>query len=204
MRVGDLRLYPPRGITDGFDRDSSLPTIDGRITETGGKTWQVTDGSTFPMALSLASGVDPGIPSWVQLGVAHLDAGFSDGIIHADVNTIAESNDPPFRNGLVFRYVDDLNFWAFFNYRNFAGVLGYFFRSYVAGVITDDFGFMHDGARDTGGDIPLEVVLDGTSIDGYYDGVLRVSTTSSTHLTATEHGICSYGYGVGYFSAAPL
>lgn len=190
-------------ITDRFLRGTSAATIDGRLTETGGLTWQVTDGSTIPMSLGEARGVDPGIPSWVGMAVAHVQTEFSDGTIHADVTAIAESNDPPFRNGIVFRYVDDENFWAFFNYNNFEGVLGYFFRSYVAGVITDDFGFMHDGARDTGGPIPLDVILDGTSIEGYYDGVLRVSTTSSTHLTATEHGICTYGYGVDYFSACP-
>lgn len=189
-------------ITDGFVLGGSAATIDGRATETGGKTWDITDGSTIQMALGVAEGV-AGMGGFTFMAVAHLDAGFADGTIRTDVAPIGESNDPASRNGVVFRLVDDNNFWAFFNYRNFLGQLGYFFRSYVGGAVSYDSGFLQTGARDTGPSIPLIVELAGTSIVATYDGVEIANITSSTHQSATKHGICTRDYGVDYFSACP-
>lgn len=193
---------PPGEITDHFLRDGSASSIHLRLTETGAKIWQVTDGSTFGFALSHASVTDDW-PEPSQLAIAHLNAGFSDGTIHVDVSPIGETNNPAFRNGLVFRWVDDDNFWVWFNYRSPAGTLQYFLRSYVAGVLTYDSGALTTGARDTGAVIPLEVILSGPSIVAYYDGVERQNISDATHQSATSHGIVSLAYGVDYFRAVP-
>lgn len=200
-------VVPPGEITDGFLRDGD-GLVHLRLTETGNKVWQVTDGSAADFIVGSATGVawlpsDVTPPSPRNMAVAHLAAGFSDGTIYGEADPIQESNSPAFRNGVVFRYVDDDNFWGFFNYRKFDGTCGYILQSIIAGAVDYDSGLLTTGGRGTGSPIPLEVVLNGTSIIASYDGVERVNITSSTHLAATEHGVCSFGYGVHYFSAVP-
>lgn len=203
MTVAWIDFEPAPGtstITDAFG--GSALSLTGRVTDTGNKTWTVSDGSNMGTDGTGSYVANTGIPA-VGHGQAWLDAGFSNGTIHVDVSPIGESNNPAFRTGLIFRYAGVDDYWVFFNYRSPAGALGYYFRSYVAGVLTYDSGLLTTGARDTGAAIPLDVIMSGTSLKGYYDGVLRVDITNTAHQTATKCGVCSYGYGGTYFSATP-
>lgn len=188
-------------ITDSFTVHQGEP-IEGRITETGAAIWQGTDDSVWAVELGGASAIADW-PEPLQLAIRYVETGFADGTIHVDVDPIGESNNPAYRNGIAFRFVDALNFWVWFNYRSPGGALQYYLRSYVAGVLDYDSGALTTGARDTGAPIPLEVILDGTSIKAYYDGVLRQDIVDTTHQTATKHGLVSLGYGATYFSATP-
>ena len=191
-------------ITDSFyDRTSAGQPIAGRITDTGGKTWTVTDGSDWQV---FPHGTAAALSNWpvvTQIAAAYVVTSFADGTIHADVSPIGESNNPAFRDGLIFRHVDNDNFWVFFNYRSPGGTLQYYLRCYSGGALVYDSGALTAGVRDTGGPIPLEVILSGSSIKAYYDGVLRQDITNSTHLSAVNHGVNSLQYGVSYFSACP-
>lgn len=198
------------GITDGFDFGwpvgvSTAVSIDGRFTETGQKEWANDDGSTIAIfAPSDASGLTSPTPPALGFPAATIDAEFSDGTIYVEVQPIKETGDPGFRNGLIFRYVDPSNFWVWYNFRSPVSGLYYALGCYSGGSIVYDSGVLTTGVRDVDPTIPMEVILDGSSIEAYYDGVLRQNITNSTHLTATRHGIMTYGYGVAYFSASPV
>lgn len=194
MTVGALRW--PRGlpgvIVDGFAgvADDSL---NGRTTEVGGALWAVTDGGAFVTDGTGRAYRFAGDGPLGEGTVAHLDAGFADAAATVWTDDITADGH---RMGLVFPYVDDNNYWSWFAYRASGGARHYFLRSYVAGV-SDPVVEYVSAVGAAAGPVDLEVRCVGTAIDCYYNGVLRHSTVSGTHLGATGFGLQS-DIGSGY------
>lgn len=83
---------------------------------------------------------------------------------------------------LIFRYVDDNNYWQFYNATG-----TYTLREINAGTPTIRATLVE--TLTAGVSYRWQVVLNGNSIKCYVDGVLKCSFTSSLFATATQHGI---------------
>lgn len=183
-------------ITETFAGANGTALV-GKLTTTGAKTWTATDSSVWRLNGSglgyLESGAGP-LGTWA---VTQVNAGVADCTIQV---TLSANNSNGTRDGLAFRFVDNSNYWMFFNYLSAGGSPGYYLRSYVAGVLTYDSGVMTTGASNAAGQV-LKIVTLGTSIKAYYNGIERVNITNSQFSTATRHGILAdNGNGFSAFS----
>lgn len=164
-------------ITDDFDRsDSALSlgsTSSGSLWTTRTGVLGISGNRGYPV--SLTSG-------WA---IATLDVGSADGCYQVKLpvartqNTIA---------GLVLRYSDINNFFYAYYRLGLAEVL---VGKVEAGVNTSNFATGAWGTDVSGNGQTLRVVLSGTSIKVYMEGVEVIDTTSSFNQTATKHGLWS-------------
>lgn len=134
-------------------------------------------------------------------GLTLVDVGESDGRLEVSV-TGSGSSDVG-ENGLVFRYVDDANYWTF-SPRTLDVNL------YVAGAPSSFAG--SGGSLYPTGTHVAKVVLNGDHIQCYRDNVLVNDIPGeSTHQTATAHGLIGYensfrydDFGWNYTAPYPL
>lgn len=112
------------------------------------------------------------------------ESGVADGVVEA---TFTVTFVPNHLTGIVFRWVDSSNYWLFW-YETDTG--HYQLAKVVNGASTNTVSF--SASWPTGTTRRLMVVLNGSNIDAYVDGV-SVATTSSTDLqSATKHGFAVY------------
>jgi len=110
------------------------------------------------------------------------DASLSDGFVEATVNGegLGANN-----HGIYFRRTDNDNYWqAVIN--TSSGLVTLFERT--AAVTTDRGTFTVTPYTNTT-DTILKAIFTGTSIDIEVDGTSRITTTSSVHQSATDHGL---------------
>lgn len=107
-------------------------------------------------------------------GGAYVDSGSADIDISVIVSTIAGNS------GILFRYVDDSNYWSWVDRATAGGGL----RKIIAGVTTTVF----DPGVGKDGDV-LRVVASGSSITIYLNGVNWGTTVDTTFISATKHGL---------------
>lgn len=86
--------------------------------------------------------------------------------------------------GIVFRYVDNNNYWRYIDLGSDDGSVRVTRR--VAGVNTD---LWDSGPTAAVVPFDIKVVLDGDDIEVWLDGVSQTTITDSAHNTATEHGL---------------
>jgi hypothetical protein len=161
-------------VVDSFDRavnTGSLGTADS------GQTWSNFGGGWLGINASgqaQTNGSNTNAGSIVDAGSANVE-------VEA---TIVEDWDT-FPYGFCVRYVDDLNF---LDAQTFGSKL--YIRKIVAGANTD----ICNSAVLTwaAGDI-VKIVVNGSSLEGYHNGVLVCSGTDSTHSTGTSHGLLARG-----------
>ncbi len=111
---------------------------------------------------------------------AYIETNLSDCIIEC----VYKTGDGDDYGGLTFRVADDDDNLEFFI--NPAQDNTYVGTNIAGSRVTLDFTAM-TLANET--EYALKVVLNGTSIKAYVDGVLKVTTTSSVQLTSTMHGL---------------
>lgn len=162
-------------VSDTFTRADSALTLGNA--ETGqawgtASTWGVASGKGY-LVNATGGGSDP--HAWVDSGVAN-------GAIACDVtvSTTVENG----LEGLLFNRLDGSNYFVvrisnnsdtISILRNLAGV-----RSTIASVAL----VLADAQT-----VAVRVVRAGSSILVYADGLLMISTTDSSHATATAHGV---------------
>lgn len=114
----------------------------------------------------------------------------SKAVVNLGVSDVDISVDTPVTNkqGLCLRYVNNTNNWYFVGDGSTTHL-----NRVVAGVDT----VIASSAG--GGSGPLQIVAVGSSIRCYSNGLLLYSTTDSTHLTATKHGLFNWGYSTNRF-----
>lgn len=177
-------------ITDDFVGSAGL--LAGRAVSTGRKAWTVGGDSTWEILSGVAfrSGgngtIDAGAPVYVDSRTANCTI----------AALVPQAQNNAKRCGILFRYSDDSNFWAFFTYLSGA-TRYYFLQSYVAGVVTVDMNTTGAHSSPT----TMEVVLSGADIICKAGGVQKFSTTNSFNQSATKHGlIADEGSGFDDFS----
>lgn len=151
----------------GFNSGSTLPT--GLSAENG--SFAVSGG-----VLTL-TGSAPSAPGWVACETTGSGADVS---VTAIVRLGTDSNN----GGLVARFSNTSNFW---HLALDGGGNELRLRKRVSGSWTNVQDYtvvVEDGV-----DYHLELRCDGSSIEGYLDGVLRVSTTDSFNSTETKCGV---------------
>lgn len=175
----------PVSITDDFS--GAAASMSGRTTTTGNKTWVIPDGSFWDVNGSGKAYRSSGSGGAVGGPKITVDAGISDCTASVLIPDLPTSEG----HGLVFRMVDNSNFWVFYPYKSGGGTYGYFLRNWVAGSMSYDSGFVNPVG--SAGAKTAQVVLLGTSIKCYYDGVLREDISSSTHQSGTKFGLYAEG-----------
>jgi hypothetical protein len=158
------------------DATSPLGTADSGQTWTAAVgTWGISSNQAYTSAAN---------SSGSQGALAVVDAGTADCTITLDVNNVSVSNT---QGGIVFRYVDNSNFWCFIRYDN-GGTQQWYLDRIVGGsstaVATANAG---SGTTDT-----LQVLLSGSSIVCKLNGTTVTTQTDSTFVTATKHGLNIY------------
>lgn len=164
-------------ITDNFTGDEGS-ALAGQTTTTGAKTWAVTPSTTYLTAtgVAYASAFNTSLTSG-----AYVDAGVADCTVQVSVPAPSANGR---WHGLLFRYIDDSNFWYMIHYQTGGGAHRVYLQGFVAGVNTYSADFAITNATHT-----FKVVLLGTSIKGYVDDVLTFDITDAGNLTATKHGL---------------
>ncbi len=152
--------------TNGTNLTSHTPDI--------GSAWTINTGGTEIQSNKASSPADSKVS---------VDMTAADGTLIAEMDSPVGNND-----ALIFRKVDASNYWRF--QINGAGVTGF-----TAALLIDTTGGS-DNVTSTsttmgGGLHEWKVVMNGTSIEGFIDGVSVISTTSSVRQTATIHGFTS-------------
>lgn len=151
-------------VSDSFNRaNGAIGTADT------GQTWATTNGGS---SYSISSNqVAPALIGSAQHTPCVIDAGKSDGIVSCDYASSVSGT------GLVFRLVDDANFWLVlvFDGTMYKKVAGSY--TFVASV--------------TAGNGTWTAELDGTSIVVKNNGVQQASVTDSFNQTGTKHGFSS-------------
>lgn len=140
----------------------------------GGTGWGINSSAAFTPA-------GAGLP---RLPVATVDLGTGD--VDLSVLFAAAGN----QGGLVFRYVDDSNFWMALNWTTSPQL---FLAKVVAGVQTQvGSGFPAMGSGHT-----QRVVAIGSTIVVFEDAGIVASVTDAFNVTATKHGLCTSNEFVG-------
>lgn len=159
--------------TDSFDRTNSTTSL-GTTDGSGSLdplTW-VQDAGTWGISANKAytsTGANPAL--------AHVDATHADITLAITVSVVESGTSA----GLIFRYTDTSNYWRCS--QTGAGNLALF--KVVAGTPTQIGSNVAGGAN---GD-KISVVLNGTSIAAYRNGVSQITTTDAHNSTATKHGL---------------
>lgn len=120
--------------------------------------------------------------------LASVDMGHADGTITVDLNSPSLNND-----AVVFRKVDTSNYWRFqVNAIGGPGLTTAYLIDTTSGSdnIVASAGFTMSAGLNT-----WKLVLSGTSITGYINGVSVISATSSVRQTSTIHGFASSNAG---------
>jgi hypothetical protein len=163
-------------ITDDFNRADEDPltnatTSEPWVTQLGSIGVQTNKAHTY--ALSGGNAI-----STIEAGVADVEV--------VCVMTAVANNSTT--GGLVFRYVDNSNYWRYIDKGNADGSVVVTKR--VAGVNTDVF-----DSGPTAAVVPFElkIIADGNDIEVWLDGSLVDSFTDSFNATATKHGLFSSG-----------
>jgi hypothetical protein len=112
--------------------------------------------------------------------VAYLNASTSDGIVSADWTPAASGPN----SGVIFRVLNDYNYW-FAGYGHQSTKLGLF--KYVSGSAVL-VAFVDPGPVQ-GRSHYIEVRLAGSTIEVWWNGVLRLQTSDAYAQTATRHGL---------------
>lgn len=166
-------------VTDSFNRAndaSSLGTTDtGQVWATRAGTMGINTNAAYAPAL--------GLTNLLQAAFASVETGSADVTIEITMPTARSAIS---FDGILFRYVDNNNFWlARYSWQNVRVQLDLMNgASFLAAVNTAGISppQAHDG-------MVMKVVLSGTAIELFIDGVSYIATTSATHQTNTEHGI---------------
>lgn len=166
-------------VTDTFTRADSALSLG--VADTG-HTW-TTRAGTMGISSNQAYAPALGTTNLLQAAFATVDTGASDVTIELTMPTARSAIS---FDGILFRYVDNDNFWlARYSWQNVRVQLDLMSgASFLAAVNTAGISppQAHDG-------MDMAVVLSGTSIELFIDGVSYIATTSSTFQTATTHGI---------------
>lgn len=163
-------------ITDDFNRADEDPLT----TSSSGHTW-VTQLSSIGVQSNRAH-------TYALTGgnaISTIESGISDCEVEVTLTAVAANSTT---GGIVFRYVDNSNYWRYIDLGSNDGSVRVTKR--VAGVNTD----MWDSGP-TSATVPfdLRVVLNGNDIDVWLDGVFQTTITDSAHASATKHGLFSSG-----------
>lgn len=155
-------------IFDSFNRaDGALGNLDS------GGAWSVPSG-TFSIASNRAT-----TPSAGGLAIA---TGWADGTLEVDGLQSTVNGDVPVSSA-VFRYSDASNFWYVYDYHRVATIA---LRKVQAGSDSQVASGSRTGST---GWHAYQVVLNGTAIEVWLDGVLLISTTHSFNVSATGVGM---------------
>lgn len=148
---------------------------------------------TFPPAGAVASSFNVsggkaagGNANYVN--IATVEHGAADLTIEVDV----EVPDPGVGNGVVFRHVDEDNYWLAFLYTsiNVGNPNAVFVSKVLAGAWTDEGVAV---IAPLSGDQTLRIELAGPQVDVTLVGVgLEYSSVETDHQSATKHGILTY------------
>lgn len=156
----------------GADNPSAVPNADtGQAWTTASGTWGIISNRLY---CSTNTGDNHG----------YYDSGVSDGTITA---TLAIVNTSP-TTALCFRYQDESNHWAF----NVGGGNNWSIYQRSGGSYTSIIS--NTGVVAANGD-QLKVVLSGTTVTAYINGVLFWTGTNSFLSTATKVGFRATGLG---------
>lgn len=151
-------------VSDSFDRADSTTTMGDADT---GQTWTPQTSDTWGIDSNEAYCVSGATASQA---VTTVDAGVSDCVVEV---TMVVSDD----SGLCWRCVDNDNYWI----SNISSVY-----KRVGGSLTS-LGSFSTGLNNDG-DV-LRVHVEGTAHTFYVNDVEALSTTDSTHQSATKHGL---------------
>lgn len=164
-------------VSDSFNRANNLLTLGNADT---GQTWIVPADSQIagtPVWGIISNTAYVPVP--VNKDIAFVDAGVADGTIQV---TIATTGGAASDLGVVFRYVDNANFW----YANIENIT----PSYnLWQVVAGSFNQPTTGTTTVADGDVLSVVLSGTSITFKKNGTTLNTLTDATFQTATRHGI---------------
>lgn len=179
-----LTLHEPAAagglpVTDDFNRMDNAASLG---VATSGHTW-ATRAGTMGVNGNQAYAPALGTTNLLQAAFATVDTGASDVTIEVTMPTARSAIS---FDGILFRYVDNNNFWlARYSWQNVRVQLDLMTGgSFLAAVNTAGISppQAHDG-------MVMKVVLSGTSIELFIDNVSYIATTSATSQTAVEHGI---------------
>lgn len=166
----------PVNITDDFNRSDEDPLTNATTSE----SWTT----------QLASiGVQTNKAHTYALtggnALSTIDSGIADATVQVTMTAVAANSTT---GGMVFRYVDNSNYWRYIDLGSADGSVRVTKR--VAGVNTDVW-----DSGPTAAVVPfiLKVVLDGDDIEVFLDGVSQTTITDSFNNTATKHGLFSSG-----------
>ena len=178
--IGADQFWPSAGpgpfITDTFT-GSDGTTLNGRSTDTGGKTWtNVRGGWTIQSNKAAPTAVSP--PA-----ILSMDPGVADKDITINITPQAASID-----GLMLRYIDLSNYW-----RLDIDVTGDQIRLISAtGGAETTRGTSGSFTLTAGSTYAVRAVMDGNFITIHFDGVQRLQTNNSTHVAATTMGLIAF------------
>lgn len=169
MAFGNAKTPDVGGIliTDSFNRADNTGGLG--VTDTG-QSWQNIVGS-WQVKTNHAEATGSG-------DQVNCVSGLSDGTILAKVTSGGNAA------GIAFRVVDSSNYWCITIRNDSFSQL----TKVVAGVKTSA-GNLNAPTYVAGAE--LKVVLAGSTIQLYYNGVLRNTYTDATHQSATLHGLYS-------------
>jgi hypothetical protein len=154
-------------VTDSFNRADSAVSLG---TADSGQTWTALTG-TWGISSNKAY-----LVTHVNQDTAYIDNALSDCAVQVTFNPVAANN-----SRLVFRLTDASNF----HFVQSEGGSTYKHYKYESGGFTQLGSYATTPAN---GDV-LKVVLNGSSIDTYLNGTVRISVSNSFNSTATKHGI---------------
>lgn len=172
LSVTKQSTIKPVVVYDSFNRDDSELTLGdadtGQTWEALVGTWGISSNQAYAAAFSSS------------FAKAAIDAGISDCRVSVKI-AVEDSNYPR----LAFRISDTINEFVFAN--NADGYLSLSKR--IAGGTTQ---LAENQSYSVAAGTVLSVVLNGTNIKAYFDGVLAFDITESFNQTATKHGIQVY------------
>lgn len=164
-------------VSDSFNRANSTNGMGTTDSYNGGtaKTWQYKNANLWGINNNQA--YQP--TSYDSDDVAFVDAGQSDNIeISLDLPVLDANG-----SGVAFRYQDGSNF-----FRVVLTTSTLYLQRYISGGRTT----LSQKAVTIASPNTLKVVLSGTSITVYYNGVSQMTATDSNLTTATKFGLANY------------
>lgn len=164
------KLHSSSGVVDTFARQASKVSLG---TADSGQRWTAVAG-TWGRGLGAAYMARPGSSG---IGLAVIDMGAPDGLVQATQVTSGDSA------GLAFRYLDSSNYW-WVESRPEIGT--WVIERFVAGknVVIGDVGPARTDSGTT-----VSVLLRGSTIEVFIDGVRRRTVVDSDLVGATKVGL---------------